>query len=83
MPSIFDQMNDRSKNESTNVKFAKGFCSAFALIYTGVITFFLYDHYMKANKTMNSEDPETFGLYCIDESAEAGLETTNYLTPLL
>ena len=83
MPSIFDEMNDRTKNESNNVKFGKGFCSAIALIYTGTITFFLYDHYVMANKTMNSEDPEVFGLYCIDESAEAGIEANNYLTPLL
>ena len=57
MPSLFDEMNDLSKGESTSVKLAKGFCSAFALIYTGVLTFFLYDHFVIANKTMNSEDP--------------------------
>ena len=76
-------MNDRSKNESVNTRFGKGVCSALALVYTGLLTFFFYDHYYKANRVISSEDPENFGFYCIDETVEVGPEAENYAAPYL
>lgn len=53
----FNEQAEKARNESGGIKAGKACCALMAIIYTGVMCFFFYDHWKDASTlSMNNDE---------------------------